>query len=157
MLTEILNAGRSDQPHQAAQFLYIDFRSDSFGMPFAVPPTPAPPPRPPPAPTPSTPAPLPSPPKPPPKSCEARCAAAGHCCTGTVSSWQHPSCAQGCIIAQHTKSAAACKQACKGADGKCDWSIDGVKMENCLDCPNGCSAEDGEAECEQGCALAFGV
>ena len=55
---------------------------------------------------------LPPPPPPPPPSCpvsvpvscEEKCVADGHCCTGTVSSYETTSCAQGCIVAENVES-----------------------------------------------------
>lgn len=106
-------------------------------------------------PGPSPPAP-PSPPSPPPgptpTSCEGWCVSAGHCCKGSTSSYQHPSCAMGCTIARHTSSLDECQQACHDNDKKCSWSIAGVEMNNCADCPKGCDASDGVAECLYGCS-----
>merc|ERR1712176_1617407 len=86
---------------------------------IAPPQAPTPPPSPP---RPWTPPPSPPPP-PPAKNCEEWCTNAGHCCTGTVSSFQHPSCAMGCTIAKHPESLMECQQKCHGADNTCSWSI----------------------------------
>ena len=63
-------------------------------------------------PPPLPPSPPPSPPPschvPHPSSCEGKCVADGHCCQGTLSSWQTTSCAQGCIIAQNVDSVRSC-------------------------------------------------
>jgi len=90
-------------------------------------------------------------------SCEQRCAAAGHCCVGATSGWQHPSCAQGCIVAQHTASLAACEAACDAADGKCNWKIDSIQMTNCQSCPSTCCNAVVADECRQGCGFAFAM
>lgn len=103
-------------------------------------------------PSPPTPAPAPTPP-----TCEAQCAAQGHCCSGRISSYQHPSCAMGCLAAAHTSSVDECQQACRNGDQKCEWSIAGIDMNNCQDCPSGCDASDGVEECFSGCALGYGA
>ena len=61
-------------------------------------------------------------------SCEQRCTAAGHCCVGTTSGYQHPSCAQGCIVATGTKTRAACNAVCAAADGKCTWTFNSSQV-----------------------------
>merc|ERR1712070_1176954 len=103
-------------------------------------------------PVPPTPAPAPPTPA---ATCEERCAAAGHCCMGSVSSYQHPSCAMGCAIAKHTSSLEQCQQTCQANDNTCMWTIAGIEMSNCEDCPAGCGASDGVAECLVGCAHAI--
>eukprot|EP00040_Diaphanoeca_grandis_P043546 m.9603 g.9603 ORF g.9603 m.9603 type:complete len:763 (+) comp7821_c0_seq1:110-2398(+) len=45
-------------------------------------------------------------------SCEERCIGAGHCCTGNISSCQHPSCYMGCEIAVQLKTETQCNQTC---------------------------------------------
>jgi len=102
---------------------------------------------PPPPPTPPTPT--------PPATCEERCVADGHCCTGAISSWQHPSCAMGCTIARHTSTVSECESTCHAHDSVCEWSIAGVEMNNCEKCPNGCDAQDGVDECLEGCRHSF--
>jgi len=98
------------------------------------------------------PPPPPAPPSPPaPTTCEGWCTSADHCCVGTVSSYQHPSCAQGCIIARNTASLQECKDTCTANDGTCSWSIGGMDMSNCDSCPDGCDASAGVAECYYGC------
>lgn len=91
--------------------------------------------------------------------CEQRCAAAGHCCAGTTSGSQHPSCAQGCIVAKNTTSVKACEAVCDSADGKCEWTFGSVSMNNCgsclhptpsTECCNGVVKD----ECKQGCSFA---
>lgn len=91
--------------------------------------------------------------------CEQRCAAAGHCCAGTTSGSQHPSCAQGCIVAKNTTSVKACEAVCDSADGKCEWTFGSVSMSNCgsclhptpsTECCNGVVKD----ECKQGCTFA---
>lgn len=119
---------------------------------------PPPPPRPPPPP-PSPPTPVCPARKPAPNNCEERCVAAGHCCVGTVSSGNTTSCAQGCIIATHTRTTPECQAVCRlrglpyGANATCEWSIGGSIMSNCGVCPEGCDAEDGPNECEAGCVF----
>ena len=51
-------------------------------------------------------------------TCEDKCATAGHCCVGANSGCQKPSCAMGCIAADHTTSEAACNATCVAAGGK---------------------------------------
>ena len=87
--------------------------------------------------------------------CEQRCAAAGHCCVGTISAYQHPSCVQGCLIAQQTKTRAACEAKCLAADGKCEWKLNGTEMHNCQSCPSTCCNAVTKDECKQGCAFAY--
>jgi hypothetical protein len=87
--------------------------------------------------------------------CEQKCAAAGHCCVGTTSGDQHPSCAQGCIVANNTKTVAACEAACDAADGKCSWKIGSIDMQNCGSCPSTCCNGVVKGECKQGCGFAF--
>jgi hypothetical protein len=90
-------------------------------------------------------------------TCEAQCKAAGHCCEGAVSSYNHPSCAMGCaMVAAGAKSVAECKAACVGGDNTCAWHAYGIDFNNCENCPKGCDASDGVSECELGCELAFG-
>jgi len=108
----------------------------------------------PPVPPAPTPPPSPGPPTPtPPHDCQAQCVAAGHCCTGVLSSFNHPSCAMGCIISGLTSSVDECKQICLDNDGKCMWSLKGNNFNNCEDCPQGCSSKDGVQECLQGCVF----
>lgn len=87
--------------------------------------------------------------------CEQRCAAAGHCCTGTTSGYQHPSCAQGCIVAAGTKTLQACEAVCTAADGKCSWTFDATQMSNCGSCPSTCCNAVVAGECNQGCGFGF--
>ena len=87
-------------------------------------------------------------------SCAQRCMAAGHCCVGTISANQRPSCAQGCLIAQQTKSLKACEAMCAGADHKCEWKLNGTEMRNCQSCPSTCCNAVTEDECKQGCVFA---
>jgi len=112
-----------------------------------VPPSPVPPS----PPRPSPPAPPTPPPAPLPTTCEGWCLSDGHCCSGTVSSYNHPSCAMGCTIAKHTSSLAECQQTCRDNDNTCSWTIAGIEMNNCANCPSGCDASDGIAECLFGC------
>ena len=58
-----------------------------------------------------------------PASCEDSCAKAGHHCVGATSSFQHPSCAMGCTISQHTESVNDCKATCRKNDNICNWNI----------------------------------
>lgn len=57
------------------------------------------------------PPPPPTPPAPTPPACEAQCIKEGHCCSGRISSYQHPSCAMGCAIARHTSNLEECQSA----------------------------------------------
>jgi hypothetical protein len=91
--------------------------------------------------------------------CEQRCAAAGHCCAGTTSGSQHPSCAQGCIVAKNTTSVKACEAVCDSADGKCEWTFGSVRMSNCGSClhptpSTECCNGGVKDECKQGCTFA---
>eukprot|EP01065_Artemidia_motanka_P031351 TRINITY_DN3767_c0_g1_i1.p1 TRINITY_DN3767_c0_g1~~TRINITY_DN3767_c0_g1_i1.p1 ORF type:complete len:769 (+),score=237.69 TRINITY_DN3767_c0_g1_i1:78-2384(+) len=128
-------------------------KPDGCATPPAPQPTPPSPPRPTPAPPPATPAP------PPPSTCDGWCLSAGHCCNGTISSYNHPSCAMGCFIAKHTSSVTECESQCRQNDNKCSWSIAGTAMNNCEVCPKvdgrDCSAEDGVSECLFGCQHGF--
>lgn len=113
-----------------------------------------------PPPSPPHPRPPPPPPhhcnKPPvPKTCEGKCLQAGHCCQGTGSSYGQPSCAMGCIVANFTQGVADCQRVCRANSGKCQWSIEGVRMYQCGGCPRGCDSSDGPFECEAGCVFAF--
>merc|ERR1712146_197917 len=96
-------------------------------------------------------------PAPGPTTCEGWCQSAGHCCTGSISSYKHPSCAMGCEIARNTASLAECQQKCRDNDNKCTWSIGGIDMNNCQDCPSGCDASDGVSECLYGCSHGDGM
>ena len=93
--------------------------------------------------------------------CEAQCVADGHCCQGTVSSWQTTSCAQGCLIAKNVDSVSECQAVCRANDKTCAWTLPaggggpGIAMQNCRSCPAGCDASDGPYECEAGCEFAF--
>lgn len=88
-------------------------------------------------------------------TCEQRCTAAGHCCTGSTSGYQHPSCAQGCTVARGTASVAACKAVCAAADDKCSWAFNGTQMSNCGSCPSTCCNAVVVGECAQGCEFGF--
>ena len=50
-------------------------------------------------------------------TCEAECSVAGHCCQGSGSACQKPSCAMGCLAAQQLASEAACNATCTAAMG----------------------------------------
>lgn len=91
-----------------------------------------------------------------PKTCGDGCIAAGHCCTGLESSWQHPSCAMGCALGRESATIDACVAECHAADNKCAWTISNLTGNNCGSCASGCSAADGVGECVLGCELAFG-
>ena len=88
-------------------------------------------------------------------TCVQRCAAAGHCCTGTTSGYQHPSCAQGCMVAAGTKSVQACDAVCAAADGKCSWTFNKTSMSNCGSCASTCCNAVVKGECSQGCSFGF--
>ena len=91
-------------------------------------------------------------------SCEAQCQKEGHCCTGTTSSYQHPSCAMGCLIsAAGATTLDECVSSCHAADNKCESTFHDLKLNMCGSCPTGCDASDGVGECLEGCRIAFGV
>ena len=93
-------------------------------------------------------------------SCEDQCKAEGHCCEGAVSSYQHPSCAMGCLMATSggAKDLDECEAGCQSADGQCEYKFKGsLELQMCESCPKGCDASDGVGECLEGCRLAFGV
>lgn len=48
-------------------------------------------------------------------ACQIKCAKAGHCCQGSGSSCQKPSCAMGCLAAQQLASEKACNATCTAA------------------------------------------
>jgi hypothetical protein len=90
--------------------------------------------------------------------CQDACKANGHCCVGSTSSYQHPSCAMGCLIARAGASdVGACEDACRAADGRCSATFRNESFNMCESCPAGCDASDGVGECLEGCRLAFGV
>eukprot|EP00658_Telonema_sp_P-2_P085306 TRINITY_DN9700_c0_g1_i1.p1 TRINITY_DN9700_c0_g1~~TRINITY_DN9700_c0_g1_i1.p1 ORF type:complete len:811 (+),score=166.33 TRINITY_DN9700_c0_g1_i1:197-2629(+) len=89
-------------------------------------------------------------------SCEAGCEHAGHCCTGLVSSYNHPSCAMGCALAEQTAKVEQCIAHCHQVDNRCSWKIGNLSGNNCGSCGKGCDASDGVGECVTGCQLAFG-
>lgn len=89
-------------------------------------------------------------------SCEDKCASAGHCCSGGDSSFQHPSCAMGCIVSKHTGSVDECQAKCLENDNTCDhWYSGGEEFRNCNECPSGCDASGGVQECLDGCTYGF--
>jgi hypothetical protein len=91
-------------------------------------------------------------------ACEAECVKEGHCCTGTTSSYNHPSCAMGCLMAAAGASTLAeCEAGCQATDGKCESTFKDLALHTCGECPKGCDASDGAGECLEGCRLAFGV
>jgi hypothetical protein len=96
-------------------------------------------------------------PAPPGSNCSTVCAALGHCCVGDVSSWLHPSCAMGCEFAKLTTGNAACIAACAKSDGHATFTLGNETFNLAGSCPTGCSAEDGVAECYEGCKIANGV
>ena len=74
---------------------------------------------------------------------------------GVTSAYQHPSCAQGCLIAEHVKTKAACDAKCESADDKCAWKLNGTNMNNCGTCPSTCCNAVTKDECKQGCAFGY--
>jgi len=96
----------------------------------------------------------PSPPSPPSDHCEQKCKAAGHCCTGATSSAQHPSCAMGCEVSQHTGSVSECKATCQKNDHTCNWNLGGIPQNNCGSCPGGCGFPKLQ-DCMDGCEFGF--
>jgi len=87
-------------------------------------------------------------------SCEAKCATASHCCTGDTSSFQHPSCAMGCVVSQYTRTVSECQAQCLKGDNTCTWHF-GESFDNCGECPSGCDASGGVGECYEGCVFGF--
>ena len=67
-------------------------------------------------------------------SCASQCKAAGHCCEGTTSSYQHPSCSMGCSLGSASSSVAECTASCRAGDGKCRFNHSGVSYNNCGSC-----------------------
>ena len=63
--------------------------------------------------------------------CNQRCFDQGHCCTGTVSGCQAPSCAMGCVLADEIRARtadvgaalSACVANCTAAQGQCEGSV----------------------------------
>ena len=96
-------------------------------------------------------------------TCAGKCAEAGHCCVGNVSSWVHPSCAMGCSLAASQPAGTpleACLAGCSAADAAgCKWTVPGTNdtWNMCQSCPPGCDARDGVGECFQGCEFAHGA
>eukprot|EP00039_Didymoeca_costata_P005967 m.86252 g.86252 ORF g.86252 m.86252 type:complete len:759 (+) comp13049_c1_seq1:108-2384(+) len=103
--------------------------------------------------------------------CQQRCIDAGHCCQGSISSCQKPSCAMGCILAGRTKGVAECKAQCANIENskQCSYSVvspaspfhnpgettQNQSIQMCSNCPmlsNGtqCGA-CGQEECTAGC------
>ena len=73
-----------------------------------------------------------------PPPCEDRCATAGHCCVGTLSACQRPSCAMGCIAGANTVSEAACNATCDAAGPSgCEYTLPGtdITFQQCGVCP----------------------
>lgn len=100
----------------------------------------------------------PVPPSPPGTTCQDTCAAHGHCCVGTISSYQHPSCAMGCLIARAgATDVNECEMVCRASDGKCSATYRNESFNLCESCPAGCDASDGVSECLDGCRIAFDV
>lgn len=73
-------------------------------------------------------------------TCPEKCVAAGHCCVGTVSSFDHPSCEQGCLVGARAKTEAECEQVCHDADKKCGYTYKDIKLQMCDSCPKHCDA-----------------
>eukprot|EP00041_Stephanoeca_diplocostata_P027514 m.757752 g.757752 ORF g.757752 m.757752 type:complete len:945 (+) comp23189_c0_seq1:37-2871(+) len=90
-------------------------------------------------------------------TCPEKCVAAGHCCVGTVSSFDHPSCEQGCLVGASAGSEAECEQVCHDADKKCDYTYKNLTLQMCDSCPKHCDASDGVIECIEGCKFASGM
>ena len=115
-------------------------------------------------------------------TCAAKCKEHGHCCEGTLSSCQKPSCEMGCVLGEQIKaitSEALCNASCAAAKDKCDYTPPGqtnITFEMCGSCPArwqppasadspwwppgyalpGCGSCDDQAhECELGCHIAF--
>eukprot|EP00041_Stephanoeca_diplocostata_P033199 m.1091562 g.1091562 ORF g.1091562 m.1091562 type:complete len:431 (-) comp24290_c0_seq3:2614-3906(-) len=115
-------------------------------------------------------------------TCEQKCVSAGHCCTGTTSGCQKPSCAMGCLMAEATESEASCNATCVKACNQCSYKLGNITLYMCGDCAarwldpttmkpvivpegqpwwppgwgiGGCgSCDDVSEECQLGCVIA---
>lgn len=115
-------------------------------------------------------APLPQPPPIKPLSCEEKCAASGHCCSGLVSSDQQPSCAMGCAIGQTGATLEKCRSVCLQMPHQCTFKFQNLTFQMCSNCnwkpdqkiPPGLSpfascASYNVGECLIGCSYAHGA
>ncbi len=103
----------------------------------------------------------PAPSPPPAQSCEASCLHGpafahprlelGHCCIGTNSSGSMPSCAMGCLIAEHTQSLEQCENTCMAAAHQCSFQSAETGNQTLNMCAN-CYQGPG-----QNCGALFGV
>jgi hypothetical protein len=63
-------------------------------------------------------------------ACAAKCTEQGHCCQGSTSACQKPSCAQGCLAAAKAASEAACNAICTasiaGNGSHCTYAVPGA-------------------------------
>lgn len=75
--------------------------------------------------------PPPPPPSPTPLTCEQKCSASGHCCTGLSSADQQPSCAQGCAIAALAHSTEECKRECARIPHNCTVKYKNITIMTC--------------------------
>ena len=94
-----------------------------------------------PGPVPPNPGPLPPAPTPHfPHTCQGQCNKAGFGCVGATSGCNQPSCAQGCLIANATRSAKICAAACKSMVHQCTWTVlnvssgKNVTLDECNSC-----------------------
>ena len=63
----------------------------------------------------------------------------------------------GCEFAELTQTNDECVAACAKADGHASFTLRNKSFNLAGSCPAGCSAEDGVAECYEGCKIANGV
>jgi len=107
-----------------------------------------------------------------PVTCEDKCKEAGHCCTGTVSSFNKPSCAMGCILGNLTESEVQCNTTCAKFKN-CTENFLNITFSTCETCPErwlppghapgwwppgyqlpSCNSAD-DNECQLGCHIMF--
>ena len=109
------------------------------------------------------------------ETCAEKCAVNGHCCIGTTSADQRPSCAMGCLIALKKPTLESCNKTCTAAQEKCTFKVDSnLTLNMCYSCPErwqppgtghpgywppgfqlpSCSSGD-PLECFLGCQFAF--
>jgi hypothetical protein len=94
--------------------------------------------------------------------CGQRCTEIGKCCEGLDSSCGQPSCAEGCLMAAATPTAAQCTDTCaaaRKASNGCSFEFKNQSYQFCANCPSlpvacPCPTPD---ECELGCQLAYGA
>jgi len=104
-------------------------------------------------------------------TCEDKCHASGHCCTGLVSCDQQPSCAQGCAIATVTPSLDECVATCLKVPNHCTFLVGNLTLQTCAGCcawspsipappglnPDADCSPSNAGGCLQGCHYAHGA